>query len=80
MNRDFEPIDLDERMTLRAAVLLAWASWDEQPGNDARANAYADACVAYCGDAHNDYRRNSSASRRAGIDRPTALERWEADW
>lgn len=80
MSSDFEPIDLDEHMRFRAAVLTTWEAWDEQPGNDTRANAYVDACVACFGAAHNDYRKLAAAVRRAGGDRTQALDQWESDW
>jgi len=77
---DFEPIDLDERMNLRDALLAAWEAWEEMPGNDGRAKAMVDACVAYCGDAHNDFRKYASAVLRSGADRALALQLWEGDW
>jgi hypothetical protein len=73
-------LDIDRYLITRQAVLDAWHRWDEEPGNAARANAMADACVAYAGDAHVDFAKFIAAVRRGGGNHLSALNAWEADW
>lgn len=57
-------------------LLSAWASWDERPGDPARAAAMEDACqrvAALAGMPCTALRTTLAAERRAGLDRRTAL-------
>jgi hypothetical protein len=74
------PSFVDHYIATRAAVIDAWAAWDEQPTNHARVHAFTNATVAYAGDSHVAFMKYIMAERREGRTREEAIHAWENDW
>lgn len=75
-----EPIDLALYIQRRTNLIGAWAAWDAEPGNAARANAFVDACIAYAGKSNIAFAKFIAAVRRGGGNPESALDAWEKDW
>jgi hypothetical protein len=62
---------------LRARLMREWIAWDRRPGHIEMAVAMQDACRAYEPEHTPAFRRHLAASRRAGIERGTAIDTWD---
>lgn len=60
------------------ALIMAWRSWDERPGNENTAAAMTNACRDYPEGNTVDFRRHLSAMRRAGLSYRKAIESWSS--
>lgn len=71
---------IDTYIARRTTLIAAWEQWDEAPGHDTRAHAFADALIDYAGQAHVQLAQFAMAKRRAGHSYTETLDLWENDW